>query len=78
MECLFLIIMYDEPAAPDGAPPRRISVSKHTRKHRTGPAVPRRGPEAGSPHKISWFNDFHGWVRTIAVHARFYQQKKLF
>jgi len=22
--------------------------------------VPRRGPEAGSPHGKTWFNDFHG------------------
>ncbi len=37
MDCLFLIIICDEPTAPDGAPPRRISVYKHICKHRTGP-----------------------------------------
>jgi len=24
------------------------------------PTVPQRGPEAGDPPEIAWFNDFHG------------------
>ncbi len=37
MDCLFLIIICDEPRRPDGAPPRRISVYKRICKHRTAP-----------------------------------------
>jgi len=37
-------------AAPEGAPPRRINNMKHFRKTPNFPTVPRRGPEAGSPH----------------------------
>jgi len=48
------------PAAPDGAPPRRIGVCRYICKTPHCPAVPRRGPEAGDPPEISWFNDFHG------------------
>jgi len=47
-----------DPAAPDGAPPRRISVYKHICIYHTAPAVPRKGPKPRSPHKITWFNDF--------------------
>jgi len=36
-------------AAPDGAPPRRINDGNLQKPH--CPAVPRRGPEAGDPHK---------------------------
>ncbi len=41
-------------AAPDGAPPLRIS-EKNSDLH--CPAVPRRGPEAGNSHT---YYDFHG------------------
>ncbi len=37
MECLFLQLFAMNPAAPDGAPPRRIRVYKHICKHRTAP-----------------------------------------
>ena len=37
MECVFLIIICDEPRRPDEAPPRPISVYKHFYKHRTAP-----------------------------------------
>ena len=53
---LFLVIICDEPAAPDGVP--RGGFSERIHLKRTCPAVPRRGPEAGSPHKIAQFNDF--------------------
>ena len=47
-------------AAPEGAPPRRINLLR--KKTVICPAVPKRGPEAGSPHKITLlFNDFHGF-----------------
>jgi|GEM_PF-4416369 len=48
------------PAAPDAAPPRRISICKYICKTPHCPAVPRRGLVAGDPPKIGWFNDFHG------------------
>jgi hypothetical protein len=51
-------------AAPKDAP-RRINLM--IKKTVICPAVPRRGPEAGSPHKISLvFADFHG----LGVNAR--------
>jgi len=54
------MIFVMNPAAPDGAPPQRISVWKHICKHRTAPPCHGEGPETGNPHKITWFNDFHG------------------
>src|SRR4030043_187350 len=45
----------------------RISVYKHICKIPHCPAVPRRDPDAGSPHRITWFNDFHG----SSVNSRF-------
>ena len=37
VECFSLLIIYDEPRRPDGAPPRRISICKYICKHRTAP-----------------------------------------
>ncbi len=36
--------------------------------------MPRRGPEAGSLHKITGCNDFHGLSENIPVHAPFQQK----
>ena len=58
------------PAAPDGAPPRRISVYKHICKYR--PAPPCLGEALrGDPPEIAWFNDFY-CLGENSVHARFY------
>jgi hypothetical protein len=45
-------------AAPDGAPPQRISAGKHSGKHRTAP--PSLGEALKREAMMSWFNDFHG------------------
>jgi len=43
-------------AAPGGAPPRRVNNREQSKKTRNCPAVPARGPEAGSSHICH----FHG------------------
>jgi hypothetical protein len=53
METLILLSAIN-PAAPDGAPPRRINDGNL--QNPPCPAVPRRGPEAGDPRNIM---DFH-------------------
>ena len=58
MDCLYLLLFAMNPAAPDGAPPRRISVSKYICKHRTAPPCLGEALRRGSP-EIAWFNDFH-------------------
>ena len=45
------------PAAPDNL--RGGLVSEVYMQTPNGPAVPRRGTEAGDPPEIAWFNDFH-------------------
>jgi hypothetical protein len=44
-------------ATPDGAPPRRINYT--IKKTTICPAVPYRGPEAGSPPNIQYLQDFY-------------------
>ena len=45
-------------AAPDGAPPQRISAGKHSGKHRTAPL--NLGEALKREAIMPWFNDFHG------------------
>jgi len=52
------------PAAPDGAPPRRISACKHICKRRSVPPCLGEALRRGALIKITWFNDFYGSVRT--------------
>jgi len=58
MECLFLKIICDEPRRTK-KDARGGSVSLCIFVNTVLPAVPRRGPEVGNPHRITWFNDFH-------------------
>jgi len=44
------------PAAPDGAPPQRISAGKHSGKHRTAPQY--LGEALRREAIMPWFNDF--------------------
>ena len=46
-------------AAPEGAPPRRINDLKDKYRKHSCPAVPRRGPEAGSIVTPDHVTDFH-------------------
>jgi hypothetical protein len=48
------------PAAPDGAPPRRISVSTYICKHRTAPPCLGEALRRGILFEIAWFDDVHG------------------
>ena len=60
-------------AAPDGAPPRRISKKNQTKRvHTSCPAVPRRGPEAGVLIK----RRFHG-LDVELIYAVFPTSKKI-
>ncbi len=59
-------------AAPDGAPPRQISVYKHICKHRTAPPCLGEALRRGAIIKLQGLMIFMIWVRTIPVHARFY------
>jgi len=59
------------PAAPDGAPPRRISACKNICKHRTAPPCLGEALRRGTPHKITGFNDFHG-SGANTIYDRFY------
>ena len=70
MEYLFLIIICDEPAAPEGAPPRRISACKHFCKHRTAPPCLGEALRRGALIKLEGLMIFMVWVRT-PVHAPF-------
>jgi hypothetical protein len=58
MECLFLIIICDEPHHPDGTPLKWISVYKQIVKNRTAPPCLGEARRRRSPHEITWFNDF--------------------
>ncbi len=71
MECLFLIIICDEPPAPEGTPPRRISVYKHICKNRTAPPCLVEALRRGALIKLHGLMIFIVRVRT-PVHARFY------
>jgi len=59
------------PAAPDGAPPRRISVYKHIYQHRTAPPCLGEALRRGALIELHGLIIFMVWVRTIPVHARF-------
>ncbi len=65
MEYLSLIIICDEPRRPRrGAPAADQSLKAYSLTPHC-PAVPRRGPEAGSPHKITGLMNFMVRVRTL-------------
>ncbi len=64
------------PAAPDGAPPRRISVCKHMCKHRTAQPCLGEALRRGALIKLQGLMIFIVWVRTISVHARSNRAKK--
>ena len=56
------------PAAPDGAPPQRISAGKHMGKHRTAP--PCLGEALRREAIMPGFIDFHGLgVNTLLMHV---------
>jgi hypothetical protein len=60
MECLYLVIMCDEPRRPRrGAPAADWCLCVYVQTPHC-PAVPWRGHEAGNPPEITGFNDFHG------------------
>jgi len=64
------------PAAPDGAPPQRISAGKHMGKHRTAPQCLR---EALRREAIMlWLNDFHGSGMNSIGSCLFLQSSFLF
>ena len=65
MEYLYLLIICDEPAAPDGAPPRRISVYTYICKHRTAPPCLGEALRRGILLKLHGLMIFMVWVRTI-------------
>jgi hypothetical protein len=50
MDSSLTIFLKDECRRPRGTPPRRINTGKYSITP-CCPAVPRRGPEAGNPHK---------------------------
>jgi hypothetical protein len=75
MEYLFLVIIWMNPAAPDGAPQRRISACKHICKHRTAPPCLGEALRRGALIKLQGLMIFMVWVRT-PVHARFNRVKK--
>ena len=58
LEFYISLLIAMNPAAPDGAPPRRISVSKYICKHRTAPPCLGEALRLGDLPKIAWFNDF--------------------
>ena len=60
------------PAAPDGAPPRRIGVYKHICKHRTAPPCLGEALRRGALIELHGLMIFMVRVRTH-VHARFYR-----
>jgi hypothetical protein len=47
------------PAATDGAPPWRISVSMYICNHNTAPPCPGEALRRGILFEIAWFDDFH-------------------
>jgi len=58
------------PAAPEGTPPRRISVCKHISKHLTAPPCLGEALMRGTLRKLQGLMIFMVRVRT-PVHARF-------
>jgi hypothetical protein len=63
-------------AAPDGAPPRRISDFKQYLKRPHGSAALKKSPEAGSYCKITYFNNFHGSGVNLAFMSVSPEQKE--
>ena len=58
VECLYLLIICDEPRRPRRGAPAADQCCIYLQTPHC-PAVPRRGPEAGFPPEIAWFNNFH-------------------
>jgi hypothetical protein len=68
MECLYLVIICDEPRSPRRGAPAADKCLYIYLQIPHCPAVPRSGPDAGNSPEITWFNDFHG----SGVNSRLY------
>jgi len=64
------------PAAPDGAPPQRISAGKHMCKHCTAPPCPGEALRQGALIKLQGFMIFYGSGENHPCSCPFQQKKR--